>query len=186
MIGSFFILKESGVSSGVRRIEAVCGRAGYEYALKAFKTLQEAKETLKSQDLLVSIHKLQEQIKELKEKNKKLSSSSGDLKMEEINGVKVIISLVQGENKEMIDNLKNKYDKVVALLISENEGKITISAGVKNAPLKAGVWVKEVAQILGGNGGGRDDFATAGGKDISKIAEALEKAKLYVSQNIIG
>lgn len=186
MIGSFFILKESGVSSGVRRIEAVCGKAGYEYALKALSTLQEVKEALKSQDLLASIHKLQEQIKELKEKNKKLSSNSSDLKVEEINGVKVIISLVQGESKEMIDNLKNKYDKVVALLISENEGKITISAGVKNAPLKAGVWVKEVAQILGGNGGGRDDFATAGGKDSSKIAEALEKAKLYVSQNIIG
>ncbi|RDU70446.1 alanine--tRNA ligase [Helicobacter brantae] len=186
MIGSFFILKESGVSSGVRRIEAVCGKAGYEYALKALSTLQEAKEALKSQDLLASIHKLQEQIKELKEKNKKLSSNSNELKAEEINGVKVIISLVQGESKEMIDNLKNKYEKVVALLISENEGKITISAGVKNAPLKAGVWVKEIAQILGGNGGGRDDFATAGGKDSSKIAEALEKAKLYVSQNIIG
>lgn len=186
MIGSFFILKESGVSSGVRRIEAVCGKAGYEYALKAFATLQEAKEMLKAQDLLTSIAKLQEQNKELKEKVKKLSNSSNDFKVEEINGVKVIIAEVQGESKEMIDNLKNQYDKVVALLISNNEGKITLSAGVKNAPLKAGAWVKEVAQILGGNGGGRDDFATAGGKDASKIGEALSKAKLYVSQNIIG
>lgn len=186
MIGSFFILKESGVSSGVRRIEAVCGKAGYEYALKALSTIQEAKEALKAQDLLTSIAKLQEQNKELKEKIKKLSNHSSDLKVEEIAGVKVIISEVQGESKEMIDNLKNQYDKVVALLICNNEGKITLSAGVKNAPLKAGAWVKEVAQVLGGNGGGRDDFATAGGKDASKIAEALSKAKLYVSQNIIG
>lgn len=186
MIGNFFILKESGVSSGVRRIEAVCGKAGYEYALKTLTTLQEAKEMLKAQDLLASISKLQEQNKELKEKIKKLSSNSSDLSVEEIRGVKVIISEVQGESKEMIDNLKNKYDKVVVLLISNTDGKITLSAGVKNAPLKAGAWVKEIAQILGGNGGGRDDFATAGGKDASKIAEALQKARLYVSQNIIG
>ena len=186
MIGNFFILKESGVSSGVRRIEAVCGKAGYEYALKTLTTLQEAKEMLKAQDLLASISKLQEQNKELKEKIKKLSSNSSDLSVEEIGGVKVIISEVQCESKEMIDNLKNKYDKVVALLISNTDGKITLSAGVKNAPLKAGAWVKEIAQILGGNGGGRDDFATAGGKDASKIAEALQKARLYVSQNIIG
>ena len=186
MIGSFFILKESGVSSGVRRIEAVCGKAGYEYALKAFSLIQEAKEMLKTQDLLTSIAKLQEQNRELKEKNKKLSNNSSNLDVEEINGIKVIISEVQGESKELIDSLKNKYDKVVALLICHQDGKITLSAGVKNAPLKAGAWIKEVAQILGGNGGGRDDFATAGGKDASKITEALSKAKLYVSQNIIG
>ncbi|WP_305863051.1 alanine--tRNA ligase [Helicobacter cholecystus] len=186
MIGSFFILKESGVSSGVRRIEAVCGKAGYEYALKAFSLIQKAQDLLKTQDLLTSITKLQEQNKDLKEKIKKLSNNSSNLNIEEIEGIKVIISEVQGESKELIDLFKNKYDRVVALLICNQEGKITLSAGVKNAPLKADAWIKEVAQILGGNGGGRDDFATAGGKDASKIAQALQRAKQYVSQNIIG
>ena len=52
-----------------------------------------------------------------------------------------------------------------------------VGLGVRNAAIKAGAWVKQVAQLLGGNGGGRDDFATAGGKDFSKITEALQLAK---------
>lgn len=67
---------------------------------------------------------------------------------------------------------------VAILLISQSEGKIAITAGVKGIDsLKAGAWVREVAQILGGNGGGRDDFATAGGKDMSKISQALNLAR---------
>lgn len=186
MIGNFFILKESGVSSGVRRIEAVCGKAGYEHALKAFSLIEQIQDMLKTQDVLTSISKIQEQNKDLKNKIKKLSNNTNDLKIEEIGDIKIIISKINGESKTMIDELKNKYDKVVALLINNQDGKITLSAGVKNAPIKAGAWIKEVAQILGGNGGGRDDFATAGGKDASKIDQALQRAKLYVSENIIG
>ncbi len=98
-IGSFYIVKESGVSAGVRRIEAVVSKAALEFV------------------------------------------------------------------KNQLEELSKVKDE-----------KITLAAGVKDVPLKAGALVKEAAQILGGNGGGRDDFATAGGKDLSKINEALKQS----------
>ena len=91
----------------------------------------------------------------------------------------VIQSFSGGNIKEIIDEIKNKYEKVIILLI-DDAGKI--AAGVKNAPIKAGNWVKEVAKVMDGNGGGRDDFATAGGKALDKIEEALKKAKEFVLQ----
>lgn len=84
----------------------------------------------------------------------------------------------------MIDHFKNQFEKAVILLIQEKEGKISLAAGVKNAPLKAGNLVKNIAMILGGNGGGKDDFATAGGKDLTKIDEALKEAKSFIEKGI--
>ena len=81
------------------------------------------------------------------------------------------------EIKEAIDRVKNEEASIAVLLICESGEKISITAGVKNAPIKAGAWVAEIAQILGGKGGGKDDFAAAGGKDVSKIDEALQRAK---------
>ncbi|MGB2553958.1 DHHA1 domain-containing protein, partial [Campylobacter sp. MOP51] len=62
--------------------------------------------------------------------------------------------------------------------------KVLVAAGSKNANLKAGEWVKFVAQILGGNGGGRDDFATAGGKDVAKMDEAKEAAIKFAKEKL--
>lgn len=178
-IGSFYILKESGVSSGVRRIEAVCGEAAYYYGKNAIESLRSAKESLKAQDLMQGIEKLKEQVKELKSKAHKSANNSKALESQTLNDVKLIISALEADTnaaKALVDNAKNENEKVAILLITQND-KITITAGVKNAPIKAGAWVKQVAQLLGGNGGGRDDFATAGGKDSSKITEALALAK---------
>ncbi len=179
-IGSFYILKESGVSSGVRRIEAVCGRAAYSYAKGALREIARAKEELKTQNLLDGIKKQKEQIKALKSQGGNSKEEVKNLKIQDIKGISVVVQGFSGSNiKEVIDETKNKYEKVAVLLI-DNHGKI--AAGVKNAPIKAGIWVKEVAQIMGGNGGGRDDFATAGGKELEKIEEALQKAKEFVFQ----
>ena len=178
-IGSFYILKESGVSSGVRRIEAVCGEAAYRYGKNAIESLRSAKESLKAQDLMQGIEKLKEQVKELKSKANKSANNSKALESQTLNDVKLIVLALEADTNEakaLVDNAKNENEKVAILLIAQND-KITITAGVKNAPIKAGAWVKQVAQLLGGNGGGRDDFATAGGKDSSKIAEALALAK---------
>ncbi|MCI5633449.1 alanine--tRNA ligase [Helicobacter sp.] len=178
-IGSFYILKESGVSSGVRRIEAVCGEAAYRYGKNAIESLRSAKESLKAQDLMQGIEKLKEQVKELKSKANKSANNSKTLESQTLNDVKLIVLALEADTNEakaLVDNAKNENEKVAILLIAQND-KITITAGVKNAPIKAGAWVKQVAQLLGGNGGGRDDFATAGGKDSSKIAEALALAK---------
>ena len=84
----------------------------------------------------------------------------------------------------MIDEFKNGFNQAVVLLLQVKNGKITLAAGVKNCPLKAGEIVKNAALILGGNGGGRDDFATAGGKDLSKIDEALKQSLISIENGL--
>ena len=165
----------------MRRIEAVCGNAAYHYGKNALLELSRARESLKAQDILQGIEKIKMQLNEAKEKANKAKQSVKSLDYEEINGVRLIVlkldSVSANEAKEIIDRSKNESESVAILLLSESNNKISIVAGVKNAPLKAGAWVKQVAQELGGNGGGRDDFATAGGKDIDKISQALNLAK---------
>ncbi|EQA9331465.1 alanine--tRNA ligase [Campylobacter upsaliensis] len=182
-IGSFFILKESGVSAGVRRIEAVVSKAAHAYAKNALKELESLKIELKNNDLLNGISKLKNEISKLK--NELKNSNSSELKSENVKGVQICIAKAEnGDIKATIDHFKNQFEKAVILLIQEKEGKISLAAGVKNAPLKAGNLVKNIAMILGGNGGGKDDFATAGGKDLTKIDEALKEAKSFIEKGI--
>jgi len=196
-IGSFYIIKESGVSSGVRRIEAVCGKAGYEYSLNAIKELESAKAMLKTPNLPQAIEKLKAQIKADTEAKSKVKQSLKGLGFVEISGVKVVVALIEGANnsdlKDIIDRLKNEEKSVAGLVITHNEGKVSIVSGVKNAPIKANQWVKIVAKGLNGNGGGREDFATAGGKislDSKQakedIGKALKSAKNYIKDALKG
>ncbi len=182
-IGSFYIVKESGVSAGVRRIEAVVSRAALEYVKSFINENLSLKEELKSNDLNLGIKKLKNEIINLK--NELKNSNKSELKAQTLKGVQICIQRVDnGDIKSMIDDFKNKFNSAVILLLQVKDEKITLAAGVKNAPLKAGNIVKEIAQILGGNGGGRDDFATAGGKDISKIDEALNAALNLIEKGL--
>ncbi len=190
-IGSFYIVRESSVSSGVRRIEAVCGKAAYHYGKAALDSIKSLKEQLKAQDVLQGVVKLQNALKEARESANKAKQSVKSLDYEEVNGVKLIVlklDLVEAkEAKDIIDRAKNENEKVAILLVTESGGKVSLTAGVKGvSSLKAGAWVKQVAQILGGNGGGRDDFATAGGKvtESSKVQEALDLAKQIARENL--
>ncbi|EGK1211296.1 alanine--tRNA ligase [Campylobacter jejuni] len=174
-IGSFYIVKESGVSAGVRRIEAVVSKAALEFVKNQLEELSKVKDELKNNDILSGVKKLKNEILSLK--NELKNSSKTELDSKNIQGVEICVKRVDnGDIKAMIDDFKNKFAKAVILLIQVKDEKITLVAGVKDAPLKAGALVKEAAQILGGNGGGRDDFATAGGKDLSKINEALKQS----------
>ncbi len=173
LIGGFRILKESGVSSGVRRIEAVCGKAFYQLAKEESKELKNAKIALKNNDVIAGINKLKESVK-----NSQKAPVSMDLPIEKIHGVSLVVGVVeQGDIKEMIDRLKSKHEKLLAMVFKKENERITLACGVKNAPIKANAWANEVAQILGGKGGGRDDFASAGGKDIENLQAALNLAK---------
>ncbi len=173
LIGGFRILKESGVSSGVRRIEAVCGKAFYQLAKEESKELKNAKTLLKNNDVIAGINKLKESVK-----NSQKAPVSVDLPVEKIHGVSLVVGVVeQGDIKEMIDRLKSKHEKLLAMVFKKENERITLACGVKNAPIKANAWANEVAQILGGKGGGRDDFASAGGKDIENLQAALNLAK---------
>ncbi|WP_187949443.1 alanine--tRNA ligase [Helicobacter pylori] len=173
LIGGFRILKESGVSSGVRRIEAVCGKAFYQLAKEESKELKNAKILLKNNDVIAGINKLKESVK-----NSQKSPVSMDLPIEKIHGVSLVVGVVEnGDIKEMIDRLKSKHEKLLAMVFKKENERITLACGVKNAPIKANAWANEVAQILGGKGGGRDDFASAGGKDTENLPTALNLAK---------
>ncbi|MCH4612044.1 alanine--tRNA ligase [Helicobacter pylori] len=173
LIGGFRIVKESGVSSGVRRIEAVCGKAFYQLAKEENKELKNAKTLLKNNDVIAGINKLKESVK-----NSQKSPVSMDLPIEKIHGVSLVVGVVeQGDIKEMIDRLKSKHEKLLAMVFKKENERITLACGVKNAPIKANAWANEVAQILGGKGGGRDDFASAGGKDTENLPTALNLAK---------
>ncbi len=186
-IGSFFILKESGVSAGVRRIEAVCGRSAYLYAKKLRELLDGAKQRVKHKDIFIGIEKLQKEIISLKAELEAVSANAGkELNSTVVNGVEVIVDeLKAGDIKKAIDDIKNQKESVSVMLFQVKGDKVLIAAGVKNAPLKAGAWIKEIAPIVGGGGGGRDDFAQAGGKNPAKIDEAKEKSLEY-TKGILG
>ena len=187
-IGLFMITKESGVSAGVRRIEAICGRAAVEKVRALREEISEIKEEVKNQNPIAGITKLKEQVKTLKsELSAALSSTKKELSANEVNGVTVIVEEVEtGDIKALIDEAKNKYEKVAIMLFQKKGEKVMLAAGVKEAPLKAGDWIKSIAPVVGGGGGGRPDFAQAGGKDPSKIRTALEEAKTYLSEILEG
>ena len=182
-IGAFLITKESGVSAGVRRIEAICSKEVINYTNHLRDELETINSELKSNEPLIAIDKLKNEIKELKNELKKTSNNK-EFEVHNINRVNVIVSEFDGDIKTKIDELKNRYEKVVVLLENIKDDKITLCAGVKNAPIKAGDLVKQTALIVGGNGGGRDDFATAGGKDISKSKEALKFGLKYIKEKL--
>lgn len=185
-IGSFFITKESGVSAGVRRIEAVCGLSAINYAKQNIQTLAQIQEEVKNNDPLLGIAKLKEQIKELKKELQSAQNAvSTPIHEEMINGCKVVVEVVEnGDLKKIVDDLKNGNENIAVLLLQAKEDKVMIVAGSKNTSLKAGDWIKNIAPIVGGGGGGRADFAQAGGKDASKINEAKEAALKYAKENI--
>lgn len=182
-IGSFYITKESGVSSGVRRIEAVASLAALNYAKSFINEIKELKFELKTNDISNALKKLKEQNTEFK--NKLKNAAKSELVSIDINSTRVCVARVdEGDIKMMIDDFKNAYEKAVILLVQVKDGKIMLAAGAKNAPIKAGELVKAVAAVLGGSGGGRDDFATAGGKDISQIQNACELALKLIKDKL--
>jgi len=185
-VGSFYITKESGVSAGVRRIEAVCGYSAYEYGRDFRRVVGEVAQEVKNKDPLLGVRKLKEQISKLKEEINALAKGAlKELKAVEINGAKVIIDEVEaGDIKNIIDEEKNRNDKIAIMLFQKKGDKVTIAAGVKNLPLKAGEWIKRVAPVVGGGGGGRADFAQAGGKEVSKIKEAMKEALEYAKERL--
>ena len=187
-IGLFMITKESGVSAGVRRIEAICGRAAVEAVKGVRQELDAVKEAVKNTDPLKGIAKLKEEVKSLKTELKNaLDATKKELALVEVGGVKVIVDEVDaGDIKEMIDEAKNRYDKIAIMLFQKKGEKVLLAAGSKETPIKAGDWIKSIAPIVGGGGGGRPDFAQAGGKKPEKITEAIEEAKSYLAEVLEG
>ena len=185
-IGSFYIVKESGVSAGVRRIEAVCGTSAIAYTKEIISTMNEIKAEIKNNDVITGIKKLKDQIKDLKkELETAQSQTSAPITEEVIDGIKVVVDIVEnGDLKKIVDDMKNANEKLAILLLQPKDDKVMIVAGSKNTNIKAGDWIKNIAPIVGGGGGGRPDFAQAGGKDVSKVPEAKVAALAYAKKNL--
>jgi alanyl-tRNA synthetase len=197
-IGVFLITEESGVAAGVRRIEAVTGMGAYELARKSLDEIGEARELSGAGSLPAwidqqskSLSRLQKEVQQLKTK---LALGAGGAEKEtqqiEIAGSTLIARQVNDVDSESLrtlaDTLKSRLKSgIVVLAAPMADGKVSLIVTVtpdlaKKAP--AGQLVKTLAPIVGGGGGGRADFAQAGGKDASKITELLAAAQNEVTK----
>ncbi len=200
-IGLLRITSESSVASGVRRIEAVTGTNLLMLLDRYHSMLSDTADALKIGNINEVPKKalaLTGDIKTLEKKLESLESQMASGKMDNLintakdaNGIKVVASIVDAESdalKKMAEAFKAKYSDAVALFAVNNGGKLTFACACgKDAVAKgahAGNIVKQIAVLTGGNGGGRPDSAMAGGKDASKLNEAIESAYGIVSQMI--
>ena len=190
-VGIFKIISESGVAAGVRRIEALTGRAAYEYLRSQEDTLSSVEKLTKanSTNVIEKVSSLQVEIKKLtKEKeilqqkiaNAELNNLVNDIK--EINGVNVLTSVVESENmnhlKQLVDNAKSKLENYVIAFASINEDKVNFVVAVDKAitdKYNAGKLVNVLATVCDGRGGGRPDMAQAGAKNKDNINKAFEE-----------
>ncbi|EGC84520.1 alanine--tRNA ligase [Anaerococcus hydrogenalis] len=187
----FKILQESSAASGIRRIEAITGRKVYEYLnsnLGLINVVSKALKTnpknilLKAESLNEEIKNLKSDIQKLKEFNEKDVYKDIENEVQDANGIKLLVHKFENEDLDTLRNfeerIKEKYKDLIVVFATVNNDKIVFTASVSDSltnRYNAGKIVKEVSKITGGNGGGKKNFAQAGGKDISKLDEALKK-----------
>ena len=196
-IGLLNIESESGIASGVRRITAITGNNALSYVEELENKVEEIAYILKSDtgNIIEILKKQIDEIKELYKMNSNLQTRLikyeidemlADIK--EIKGIKVLIKSYKNkeveELKEIVDRVKEKMKSIVVLLGTDNGKAIFVSGVTKDliGKIKAGDLVKYAAIVTDGNGGGRPDFAQSGGKEGSRVSEALEKTFLYMSE----
>ncbi len=190
-IGFLKILSETGIAAGVRRIEALTGMGALAHVRQQEQALDDVAQKLKSapSEIPERIEKLLEERRAQDREIEKLraaarGAASGGLldQVREIGGVRALAARAEGaqakELRNLVDDLRAKLESGVVLLVAESEGRVSLALGVtpdltKSHP--AGELVREVAGIVGGKGGGRPDFAQAGGKDAAKIDAAIAR-----------
>ncbi|EES73957.1 MULTISPECIES: alanine--tRNA ligase [Paenibacillus] len=197
-IGLFKIVSESGIGSGVRRIEAVTGRGAYLFMDGQLDLLKQAAGLLKANvnDVPKRVEGLFQQLKELSRENESLQSKlsvieAGELTSQvvSVGQTKLLAARVQAGSMDALrtlaDELKVKLPDAVLVLGAPNEDKVNFVVVVPKEEvargLHAGKLVKEIAAVCGGGGGGRPDMAQAGGKDASKLDEALKVAAEWIA-----
>jgi alanyl-tRNA synthetase len=205
-IGLFKLLGESGVSQGVRRIEAVTGVGALGYLRRVEDELGRAADRLKAQPFEVAgrIERLQESARALEKEIEKLkgriASGGGgrDLLAEtvDVGGVKVLAAALDVDDAKVLrdtgDQLRDKLGSGVLLLAGVGgPDKVTLLAMVTKdlvagGKLHAGKLLGAVADVLGGRGGGKPDMAQGGGKDAARVPEALAAARKWVLDNVSG
>jgi len=199
--GSFKIVSETGVAAGVRRIEALTGYGVLNYYESQEELMNTVRNTVKANGNAVA-----QKVASLVDENKKLAKEIEALKAklaggvvdeiintkEEVNGVVTICAAVKEADmnslKNMGDDIKARFDKCVVVLVSAMGGKVNLVAMANDEAVKAGAHcgniIKAAATACGGGGGGRPNMAQAGGKDVTKVNDAVEAAKEAVKAQL--
>jgi alanyl-tRNA synthetase len=199
-IGVFKIVSESGVASGVRRIEAVTGKGAMAWIDANQRSLNELAGLLRSQpDQARS--KVEQLLKRTRDLERELAAAKQALAtgqatdhadhVQEVAGIKVLATRMDGVDaktlRDAVDGFKDRLQNAVVVLGSVDEGKVHLAAGVtKNNTdkIRAGDLIKPVAELVGGKGGGRPDFAQAGGNDPSKLDQALASVPAWIADRL--
>jgi alanyl-tRNA synthetase len=199
-IGLFKITSETGIAAGVRRIEAVTGRIALAWLRSGEQALAGIAGLVKS-----GRDEVEDKVRQLVERGRQLEKEVGKLKGQlasgkgsdlaeqavDIGGVNVLAANVEGADskslRDAVDRLKNKLSPAVVVLATVEEGKVRLVAGVTKettSRIKAGELISEIAQLVGGKGGGRPDMAQAGGNDPAGLAAALARVPEFVTERL--
>ena len=198
-IGLFKIVSESGISAGVRRIEALVGRHAVAWVQQMDESLRKAAGQLKTapeqlgerlESVLERSRALEKELERLKSKLASAQGSDLSSAAETVDGVSVISQRLDGVDpnnlRGTVDQLKSKLGSGIIVLAAVADDRVRLVAGVTQDltdRFKAGALVNHVATQIDGKGGGRPDFAQAGGNDASKLGSALESVKAWVSEH---
>ncbi|MBQ7118794.1 MAG: alanine--tRNA ligase [Oscillospiraceae bacterium] len=199
--GIFKITSEASVAAGVRRIEAICGSAVLAKIADLEGTIASVAEALKSapKEVIIKANNQTEEIKALKAELSAMSSKMARLdaaeyiaEAVELGGVKFVAKVVKNSDgnglRAICDEIRGLDSNVAAVLATVNGEKIVFTAtcgkDVVARGIKAGDMVREAAKTAGGNGGGKPDFAMAGGNDVSKLDEALLAARTFLASKV--
>lgn len=199
--GLFKIISETGIAAGIRRIEAVTGTGARQWLEKLNNLVDDASNALKTnpKELVSKIHGILQQLKEYEQEIQGLKRQIAQGTIHEImsnretlGDISFIASSIDHQSmkdlREIADSLRQRLKSGVVVLASNYNGKVNLVAAATKDVVEKGVHsgnlIKEVAKITGGGGGGRPDMAQAGGKDPSRIPQALDKVKGLLAQQM--
>jgi alanyl-tRNA synthetase len=199
-IGLLKIISETGISAGVRRIEAVTGQGALDWIDQHEKTLERVAELVKGArdevgekvgQLVARTRVLEKELDRLKAGMARQTGSDLAARAVDVAGIKVLAAAIDGADpkslRETADQLKNKLGESAVVLATVRDGKVNLVAGVSKGStglIRAGDLVNEVARQVGGRGGGRPDMAQAGGNDPSALQGALQSVPAWVESQL--
>jgi alanyl-tRNA synthetase len=199
-IGLFRILSESGTAAGIRRIEAVTGEGAIATLHQQNDLLQDVAHLVKGDSnnltdkvraVLDRTRALEKELQQLKDQQAAQESASLSSKAKMVNGVPLLVSKLDNVEpkmlRTMVDDLKNQLGSAIIVLATTADDKVSLIAGVTKDltdRVKAGELIGNVAQQVGGKGGGRPDMAQAGGTDVSALPAALDSVEAWVASKL--
>jgi alanyl-tRNA synthetase len=199
-IGLIKVYSESGISAGVRRIEALSGQAALDLVEQTDTTLQSVSQLVKGskdsvvakvEQMLSSNRQLEKELERLKSTLASQAGSDLASQAQEVAGIKVLAATLDGGDskslRDTVDQLKNKLGEAVVVLACIEGDKVSLVAGVTKATsskVKAGDILRVIAAAIGGKGGGRPDMAQGGGGDAALLPDALAKVAVLVKEKI--